>query len=1105
MDEKKFEMSRRQVLRCGVLTGASVLCYRAMSWAEFFQDCTTNCFDEILPEPTNCGIQEVWSTSPFIIDPFNDLNTLPVPQAMRPGYRGVDTLLADPADPNNWLVQKWTDPTTHQCQLANPRVLNPGDMLNCLQDSYGGSHQVKPGDNKPDIGFPGNYHLDPNPILYHIRLKVAPHAFTNSPVRPIDRNGAFLAQLPTGTPVDANGIALPGSVIYGFNGTFPGPMINADFGKPVIVRFENDLDILNQDVGDFGVPQFLTHLHNGHTAPESDGQPHYMQHNEGGYILNDYVDNLYLNWPAGGDPNETQSFLWFHDHRMHHTGANVYKGMVGLFPMYDPGVQARDANGVPITDANGDPVLLAGTGLDPGDETKGLRLPGVRVPNTVGDVPLTDPNAVLDGTFNVKYDVPMALYDCRLDDGVTPHADFRVGDALINGDPPVNPPPPVDPLVCGATHPDQWGKLFFRYHPNHGFVGDVFTVNCVAFPVLKVYKRRYRFRWLGASIARIYELAFMTSANGPQADPGSQGQWKIPDGVLWKPNAMRQIASMGGLLPSPIDRDSIQIWPATRREAIVDFTDAPTDQVIYLTNVLEMPDGRKPDFRPGDPLNARQYKVPLVKIIVMGDALPEPDNSVMPALGSTLRPMPQIPTPAELALLPHRFFTLARSGKFGDEAQWLINDLPFDPTQSLTELPGPGNPGGIGNPKLGTGEVWTVANGGGGWVHPMHMHMEEHTVLSREGGVNLVEHAASDTGKEDVANLDPGEAVTFFRRFRTFTGQYVAHCHNLAHEDHNMMFGWKIDPAPIPPPVGTPKAFPDQATTRMNQAVIIPVLKNDVTFTGQPLADINGVPLPEAHVVQISIAGRAPGNGRAAHLIDHSGIEYTPETGFVGTDSFSYTVTVQPDPNLPDTLTSNDALVTITVAPPGAPIANNDAVTMNMNTFTVIPVLANDKTSDGQPIDAAAVDAVTLFPPAPTGMAVVNPDKTITYTPDADFVGTDTFQYTVTQFGETSQPATVSVTVNAVNQTLSVKKAMVNMRGRLVTTKGPLWNVQGAGALPNADVTIQAGNAVIKTVKANRRGIWRYAGRALPGLTNPTTVTVISTGAGALTVPLTVR
>jgi FtsP/CotA-like multicopper oxidase with cupredoxin domain len=45
-----------------------------------------------------------------------------------------------------------------------------------------------------------------------------------------------------------------------------------------------------------------------------------------------------------------------------------------------------------------------------------------------------------------------------------------------------------------------------------------------------------------------------------------------------------------------------------------------------------------------------------------------------------------------------------------------------------------------------------------------------------------------------VIALDPGETVTIYRKFRSFAGKYVAHCHNLAHEDHNMMFGWTIEP-----------------------------------------------------------------------------------------------------------------------------------------------------------------------------------------------------------------------------------------------------------------------------------------------------------------------
>ena len=110
-----------------------------------------------------------------------------------------------------------------------------------------------------------------------------------------------------------------------------------------------------------------------------------------GYPTGVFVDNLYLNWPAGGDDREKQSFFWFHDHRMDHTGSNVYKGMVGLYPIYDPK-----------------------NGMDMGDERQGLHLPGVRTDN-------------LDGSFDVEYDVPLAIYDCRLDDGVTLHQDVHDG------------------------------------------------------------------------------------------------------------------------------------------------------------------------------------------------------------------------------------------------------------------------------------------------------------------------------------------------------------------------------------------------------------------------------------------------------------------------------------------------------------------------------------------------------------------------------------------------------------------------------------------------------------------------------------------------------
>ena len=755
-------ISRRSFLRWGVLTGAGLAFegsfMRHLTYGALLPD--TGCVLPLEAEPN--------PVSPLIIRPFTD--KLPIPAAMKPRWRPS----ADPtrSAEANWTVRKarflGPDGPT---DMAGPGVVKPGPGEH-QQDAYGhrlagdilpdgqvvpiehdGTHQVWPTPAGQNYDRLVNWQAS-EPIKYHIRLQVAPHSFTTSPVLPINAVGKF-KKPPANVVKDGNGkYTLPPSTIYGFNGTFPGPMINAEYGKPVVVRFENDLDFNpeNLDRSDFGAPDFafLTHLHNAHTAAESDGNPYYMQINQGGYMPGDWCDNLYLNYPAGGDPSETQSFLWFHDHRMHHTGANVYKGMVGLFPIYDPG----------IPDGLGG--IVPGTGLDTGNESDpapNLRLPGVRV---------NRPN----GRFDVKYDIPMAFYDVALDDGVTPHADQHVE---------------ID--VCGNTQPEQWGKSFFKHYPGAGFVGDIFTVNGVAFPKLIVKRRRYRFRFLDASIARIYELCLMTSAAGPQrmsqlqvpdnTGPGGPpprlkaGQWEIPDGQLWRP--FTQIACMGGLLSTPILRDSVQIWPATRNEHVIDFTDVAPGTVIYLTNILEMSTGLKPDNYPSDTWDQTNYKVPLVKIIV-SSAQPD-DNSIMPVPGDTLRPMPVLPDSNVLNALPAWNFVLDKSGGEGPENRWQINNLPFDPLVPLASF------------TRDQPVLWTNENAGGGWVHPMHMHMEEHTVLNNTSkNINPDEFV----GKADVTNLDPNESVTVYRNFRTFTGRYVAHCHNLAHEDHNMMFGWEI-------------------------------------------------------------------------------------------------------------------------------------------------------------------------------------------------------------------------------------------------------------------------------------------------------------------------
>jgi FtsP/CotA-like multicopper oxidase with cupredoxin domain len=730
------KLSRRELFKLSMMTGGATLIGARSALG---QGITCTALSQ-MPMPydienqTGLVAMEFFPTSPFILHPFSD--ALPVPTAMKPGYRQPDGTLAND---DSWYTRTSALGSNKKCKPCGDAGMQDAmgsrpRMAGSTKVPEAGTHQlwtdgsgVSGTTNR--INLPG-FETSGDPICYHIRVQANNGKITTSDVQPIDKFGRPMLPPANISPDGAGKYWLPDSCQYTFNGTFPGPMINAEYGKPVIVRFENDLDnpLVTVDRQDFGAPDwaFLTHLHNGHTAPESDGNPNHMTDNRGGYQPSQWVDNLYLNYPAGGNDAEKQSFFWFHDHRMHHTGANVYKGMVGLFPIYDPL-------------------------MDSGDETTGYRLPGVRVNNA-------------DGTFDVKYDIPMALYDCLLDNGTTPHQDYHNG--------------------CGELHPEWWGKKFFRHFPDHGFVGDIFTVNGVAYPKLDVFQRQYRFRFLSASVARDYELMVMSSTGGPKAAPGTQGQWQLPDGqecMKWT-----QIASEGGLLPKAIVRDSVQIWPAKRREMIVDFTKyadgTPTHpgDVVYLVNVLEMPDGRKPNFNPP---NATKYfyKVPLMKITIGGPP-PEKDNSMKVAdllKLPVLKPMPQYPSAAAMASLPHRKFTLMRGSAPSGETQWLINGLEFSATAPLAL------------PKRGAGEVWDIENGGGGWTHPMHLHMEEHTILKRTNSTNA---HPEDTGKEDVIALDPAEDVTIFRRFRTFTGNYVAHCHNLAHEDHNMMFGWSIIP-----------------------------------------------------------------------------------------------------------------------------------------------------------------------------------------------------------------------------------------------------------------------------------------------------------------------
>jgi hypothetical protein len=190
------------------------------------------------------------------------------------------------------------------------------------------------------------------------------------------------------------------------------------------------------------------------------------------------------------------------------------------------------------------------------------------------------------------------------------------------------------------------------------------------------------------------------------------------------------------------------------------------------------------------------------------------------------------------------------------------------------------------------------------------------------------------------------------------------------------------------------------------------------TFTGQAL----NVPAPgllandtdpEGDALTIPIAGPAA-HGVAEPNPDGS-FTYTPDnTGYNGPDSFTYTVTDGNDGY--DTATVN---ITI-VAPNATPTADNvpdTAATGNEDGGAILITLTGHDADDDDLVFTAgsATNGVVGPPSVPDCSALNVCTASVTYIPNANYFGADSFTYSVNDGTVDSAPATVSVAVNAVN------------------------------------------------------------------------------------------
>jgi FtsP/CotA-like multicopper oxidase with cupredoxin domain len=313
------------------------------------------------------------------------------------------------------------------------------------------------------------------------------------------------------------------------------------------------------------------------------------------------------------------------------------------------------------------------------------------------------------------------------------------------------------PLAFADKVYDANGLLAFDLFNLDGILGDKFLVNGRIQPFFNVQPRRYRFRLLDTGPSRFYEF-FLTDLNN-----------------LGTANPFWVIANDGNLLPAPVKVTSVRTGVAERVDIIIDFRQF-AGKTIYLENRLNQLNGQGPVINSPGGTGATECNCP----------------EILPAGGGNLllqfRVSSQFVRDDSADPSTQRFYNLpqlaqeriTRTFKFDRlNGQWSINGQFMDCNNIRFQI------------ARNSVENWILTNATGDWTHPVHIHLEEHRILSRNRAAPPL---AIENSRKDVTQLHPDERVRLFFRFRDWLGRYPMHCHNVIHEDHAMMLRWEVVP-----------------------------------------------------------------------------------------------------------------------------------------------------------------------------------------------------------------------------------------------------------------------------------------------------------------------
>jgi len=235
-----------------------------------------------------------------------------------------------------------------------------------------------------------------------------------------------------------------------------------------------------------------------------------------------------------------------------------------------------------------------------------------------------------------------------------------------------------------------------------------------------------------------YRFRLLNASNSRRYDLGLEA---TSGGRVW----FRQIGSDGGLLSTPVIRERIELAPGERIEVLVDFSGLPAGDRVVVTNRAPERMGR------------------LLRFHVGAGA---PVRSVVPR------------TLAEVASLTGA--ALTRKVMLSEQdGVWRLMGHGFD--RDIVDF----------RPRLGATEIWSFHNPTNA-PHPMHLHLVQFQVLDRNG----VPAPAWEQGWKDTVFVNAAETVRVVARFTGWTGTYIYHCHNLEHEDHDMMSQFRVVDVP---------------------------------------------------------------------------------------------------------------------------------------------------------------------------------------------------------------------------------------------------------------------------------------------------------------------